>query len=105
MTITSADHAATHTFPSGFLWGTATASYQIEGGVNEGGRGESIWDRFAHTPGRILNGDTADVATDHYHRYREDVALMSELNLNAYRFSLAWPRLQPEGSGPLSADG
>ncbi len=105
MTITSAEHSATHAFPSGFLWGTATASYQIEGGVDEGGRGESIWDRFAHTPGRILNGDTGDVATDHYHRYREDVALMSELNLNAYRFSLAWPRLQPDGSGPLSADG
>ena len=105
MTITSTEHSATHAFPSGFLWGTATASYQIEGGVDEGGRGESIWDRFAHTPGRILNGDTGDVATDHYHRYREDVALMSELNLNAYRFSLAWPRVQPDGSGPLSAEG
>ena len=96
---------ATHAFPSGFLWGTATASYQIEGGVDEGGRGESIWDRFAHTPGRILNDDTGDVAADHYHRYREDVALMGELGLNAYRFSIAWPRLQPDGSGPLSADG
>ena len=105
MTITSAEHSATHAFPSGFLWGTATASYQIEGGVDEGGRGESIWDRFAHTPGRILNGDTGDVAADHYHRYREDVALMGELGLNAYRFSIAWPRLQPDGSGPLSADG
>ncbi len=73
--------------------------------VDEGGRGESIWDRFAHTPGRVLNGDTGDVASDHYHRYREDVALMGELGLNAYRFSLAWPRLQPDGSGPLSADG
>ena len=105
MTITSAEHSATHAFPSGFLWGTATASYQIEGGVDEGGRGESIWDRFAHTPGRILNDDTGDVAADHYHRYREDVALMGELGLNAYRFSIAWPRLQPDGSGPLSADG
>jgi beta-glucosidase len=105
MTITSAEPAAAHAFPNGFLWGTATASYQIEGGVDEGGRGESIWDRFAHTPGRILNGDTGDVAADHYHRYREDVALMRELGLNAYRFSLAWPRLQPLGSGPLSADG
>jgi beta-glucosidase len=105
MTITSAEHSATHAFPSGFLWGTATASYQIEGGVDEGGRGESIWDRFSHTPGRILNGDTGDVASDHYHRYREDVALMRDLGLNAYRFSLAWPRLQPDGSGPLSADG
>jgi beta-glucosidase len=105
MTITSSSQTSSQTFPSGFLWGTATASYQIEGGVREGGRGESIWDRFAHTPGRILNGDTGDVAADHYHRYREDVALMSELGLNAYRFSLAWPRLQPNGSGPLSADG
>jgi beta-glucosidase len=105
MTSTVAEHAAAHAFPSGFLWGTATASYQIEGGVDEGGRGESIWDRFAHTPGRILNGDTGDVAADHYHRYREDVALMGELGLNAYRFSIAWPRLQPRGSGSLSADG
>jgi beta-glucosidase len=101
MTMTTSEQ----TFPSGFLWGTATASYQIEGGVDEGGRGESIWDRFAHTPGRIVNGDTGDVAADHYHRYGEDVALMSELGLNAYRFSLAWPRLQPTGSGPLSPDG
>jgi Glycosyl hydrolase family 1 len=65
MTITSAEHLATHAFPSGFLWGTATASYQIEGGVDEGGRDESIWDHFAHTPGRILNGDIGDVAADH----------------------------------------
>ena len=105
MTINSPEHLATDAFPSGFLWGTATASYQIEGGVDEGGRGESIWDRFAHTPGRILNDDTGDVAADHYHRYREDVALMGELGLNAYRFSIAWPRLQPGGSGPLSGDG
>jgi beta-glucosidase len=105
MTTTSSEQTSPQTFPNGFLWGTATASYQIEGGVDEGGRGESIWDRFAHTPGRILNGDTGDVAADHYHRYREDVALMSELGLNAYRFSLAWPRLQPTGSGPLSPDG
>ncbi len=105
MTITSAERSAAHAFPSGFLWGTATASYQIEGAVGEGGRGESIWDRFAHTPGTIRNGDTGDVAADHYHRYREDVALMRELGLNAYRFSLAWPRLQPDGTGALSADG
>src|SRR5262245_45422453 len=105
MTTTSTEHSTAHAFPTGFLWGTATASYQIEGGVDEGGRGESIWDRFAHTPGRILNGDTGDVACDHYHRYDEDVALMSELGLNAYRFSLAWPRLQPGGSGPLSGAG
>jgi len=92
-------------FPDGFLWGTATASYQIEGAVREGGRGESIWDRFSHTPGRVRNGDTGDVACDHYHRWRDDVALMGELGVNAYRFSLAWPRLMPDGSGALSVAG
>ncbi len=103
--MTSTEQGSAPTFPAGFVWGAATASYQIEGGVDEGGRGESIWDRYAHTPGRILNGDTGDVASDHYHRYREDVALMSELGLNGYRFSVAWPRLQPTGRGPLSPDG
>ncbi len=92
-------------FPVGFRWGTATASYQIEGAVDEDGRGRSIWDTFAHTPGRILNGDTGDVACDHVHRYRDDVALMRDLGVNAYRFSLAWPRLQPTGTGPLNPDG
>jgi beta-glucosidase len=86
-------------FPPAFLWGTATASYQIEGAVAEDGRGESIWDRFSHTPGNIANGDTGDVACDHYHRYREDVDLMADLGLNAYRFSIAWPRLFPNGDG------
>lgn len=86
-------------FPDGFFWGTATAAYQIEGAVREDGRGESVWDRFCHTPDRIKNGDTGDVACDHYHRYREDVALMRDLGLNSYRFSIAWPRIQPEGSG------
>jgi beta-glucosidase len=105
MTMTSDSHTTALPFPSGFLWGTATASYQIEGGVHEGGRGESIWDRFAHTPGRVLNGDTGDVACDHYHRYRDDVALMRDLGVNAYRFSLAWPRLQPDGAGRLAAGG
>jgi beta-glucosidase len=105
MTLTSTESTASLEFPPGFLVGTATASYQIEGAVHEGGRGESIWDRFAHTPGRILNGDTGDVSADHYHRYREDIALMAELGLGAYRFSLAWPRLQPDGKGRLSADG
>jgi beta-glucosidase len=105
MTATSTETTTEGAFPSGFLWGTATASYQIEGAVHEGGRGESIWDRFSHTPGRTHDGDTGDVACDHYHRYREDVAVMSELGLNAYRFSLAWPRLQPEGRGPLSNEG
>src|SRR4051812_3670008 len=93
------------TFPPGFVWGVATAAYQIEGAVHEGGRGPSIWDTFAHTPGRIKNGDTADIACDHYHRYPEDVALMADLGLGAYRFSIAWPRVQPGGSGPANADG
>ncbi|GLZ04559.1 beta-glucosidase [Actinomadura sp. NBRC 104412] len=81
------------TLPEGFVWGAATASYQIEGAVNEDGRVPSIWDTFSHTPGKTLNGDTGDVATDHYHRWREDVASMAELGLDAYRFSIAWPRV------------
>jgi beta-glucosidase len=92
-------------FPDGFLWGSATASYQIEGGFDADGRGESIWDRFSKTPGKTVNGDTGDVACDHYHRYREDVALMKELGLQTYRFSIAWPRLFPTGSGPLNPKG
>jgi beta-glucosidase len=92
-------------FPEGFAWGTATASYQIEGAVDEGGRGRSIWDTFSHTPGKVHDGDTGDVADDHYHRYAEDVALMSDLGINYYRFSLAWPRLLPEGTGALNAAG
>ena len=75
-------------FPAGFTWGAATASYQIEGAVAEDGRGESIWDRFSHAPGHVADGDTGDVACDHYHRYREDVAIMADLGLNAYRFSV-----------------
>ena len=86
-------------FPAGFHWGTATASYQIEGGWQEGGKGESIWDRFTHTAGRIKHGATGDVACDHYHRFREDVALMKELHQTSYRFSIAWPRIQPTGRG------
>lgn len=92
-------------FPDGFAWGTATASYQIEGGVTEGGRGQSIWDTFAHTPGKVLNGDTGDDACDHYHRYPEDVRLLADLGVTHYRFSLAWPRVQPEGKGKLNPDG
>ncbi len=92
-------------FPKGFWWGTATASYQIEGAWNEDGKGESIWDRFVHTPGKIKNGDTGDVACDHYHRWREDIALMRSLNLNSYRFSIAWPRIQSAGSGPANPKG
>jgi beta-glucosidase len=92
-------------FPDGFFWGTATASYQIEGGWREDGKAESIWDRFAHTEGRIQGGDTGDVACDSYHRYREDVDLMRQMNLNSYRFSIAWPRVQPGGRGPANAKG
>jgi beta-glucosidase len=95
----------TRKFPKGFLWGAATASYQIEGAWNEDGRGESIWDRFAHTPGKIKNGDTGDVACDHYHRWEEDLDLMKSLNLTAYRFSIAWPRLFPEGRGRVNQKG
>jgi beta-glucosidase len=92
-------------FPAGFVWGAATAAYQVEGAVATDGRGPSIWDTFAHTPGVVLGGDTGDVAIDHYHRYREDVALMSSLGLTAYRFSVSWSRVQPYGSGPPNAKG
>ena len=92
-------------FPSGFLWGTATSAYQIEGAVNEGGRGPSIWDRFAHTEGKILDQSNADVANDHYHRYKEDVQLIKELGAKAYRFSIAWPRIFPEGTGSPNPKG
>lgn len=92
-------------FPEGFLWGSATASYQIEGAVREGGRGESIWDRFSHTPGRTPGGETGDVACDHYHRYRDDVGLMKKLGLAAYRFSVSWPRILPEGRGEVNQEG
>ncbi len=91
--------AADTLFPPDFRWGAATAAYQIEGAVNADGRGPSIWDTFSHTPAKTLNGDTGDVACDHYHRVPEDVALMRELGLNAYRFSIAWPRIFPTGDG------
>jgi beta-glucosidase len=93
------------TFDPGFLWGAATSSYQIEGAVTEAGRGPSIWDTFAATPGAVRGGDTGAVAADHYHRFPEDIALMAELGLRAYRFSLAWPRIQPTGSGPADRRG
>src|SRR5258707_15274977 len=81
-------------FPDGFLWGAATAAYQIEGAVTEDGRGPSIWDTFSHTPGKTFHGDTGDVATDSYHRYPEDITMLRRLGVGAYRFSLAWPRIQ-----------
>ena len=95
----------TTTFPDDFLWGAATASYQIEGAAHEDGRGESVWDRFAATPGKVRNGDTGEIACDFYHRYREDIALMKELGLDAFRFSIAWPRVLPEGRGRVNAAG
>ena len=87
-------------FPPGFLWGAATASYQIEGAHDEDGRTASIWDTFARTPGAVLGGDSGDVACDHYHRMPDDVALMKRLGLNSYRFSTAWPRIRPDGGAP-----
>ncbi|MBI5323541.1 MAG: beta-glucosidase [Bradyrhizobium sp.] len=96
---------ARSTFPKGFLWGTATSSYQVEGAVNEDGRGPSIWDRFAHTPGTISDRSTGDTASDHFHRYKEDVQLMKALGTKAYRFSIAWPRVFPEGTGSPNPKG
>jgi beta-glucosidase len=93
------------TFPTGFVWGAATSAYQIEGAVSDDGRGISIWDSFVRRPGRVLGGETADVAIDHYHRYREDVRIMADLGLTAYRFSISWPRVQPTGMGPLNPKG
>lgn len=92
-------------FPDGFLWGTATSAYQIEGAVNEDGRGPSIWDSYAHTPGNILDRSNADHANDHYHRYKEDVQLIKALGAKAYRFSIAWPRVFPEGTGTPNPKG
>jgi len=92
-------------FPAGFLWGSATASYQVEGAVQEDGRGPSIWDTFSHIPGKIKNGDTGVVADDHYHRYKEDIALMKALGLKIYRFSIAWPRVFPQGTGTPNPKG
>lgn len=96
---------AARQLPKGFFWGTATSAYQIEGAWNEDGKGPSIWDTYAHTPGKINNGDTGDVANDHYHRYKEDVALMRSVGANAYRFSISWPRIFPEGTGTPNQKG
>ncbi|HTV09826.1 MAG TPA: GH1 family beta-glucosidase [Candidatus Aquilonibacter sp.] len=104
------EHSADNTsnmrsFPADFLWGSATASYQVEGGVHEGGRGPSIWDTFSHRPGAIANGDTGDVSTDHYHRYKQDIALMKQLGLETYRFSVSWSRIFPTGAGAPNPQG
>ena len=92
-------------FPTGFTWGSASAAYQIEGAAAADGRGPSVWDTFARAPGNVRGGDTGDIACDSYHRYREDVALMAELGLNGYRFSVSWPRVQPGGRGPANQRG
>ncbi|MGB0010672.1 MAG: family 1 glycosylhydrolase, partial [Candidatus Sulfotelmatobacter sp.] len=92
-------------FPKDFFWGAATSAYQIEGAWKEDGKGESIWDRFAHTPGKIKNGDTGDLACDSYQRWREDIALARAMNLNSYRFSISWPRIQSSGAGPANSKG
>jgi beta-glucosidase len=95
----------TPTFPEDFRWGAATASFQIEGAAHEDGRGESVWDRFAATPGKVRSGDTGEIACDFYHRYPDDIALMKELGLDAFRFSIAWPRVLPEGRGRVNQSG
>jgi len=92
-------------FPEGFLWGTATASYQVEGAWNEDGKGESIWDRFTHTPGKVRGGVTGDVACDQYHLYPQDIALAKRLNQKSHRFSISWPRIQPVGTGTPNMKG
>ena len=92
-------------FPDGFLWGAATAAYQIEGAPDADGKGPSIWDTFSHTPGKVFHGDTGDVACDSYHRYPEDIAMLQRLGVGAYRFSLSWPRIQPDGRGPANQQG
>ncbi len=92
-------------FPDGFTWGAATAAYQIEGAWNEDGRGLSIWDTFCREPGRVERGECGDVATDHYHRWQEDVGIMADLGLKAYRFSVAWPRVLPQGTGHANPAG
>jgi beta-glucosidase len=94
-----------YVFPRGFVWGAASAAYQIEGACNEDGKGASIWDTFSHTPGKIKTGETGDVACDHYHRFSEDLQLARQMNIKAYRFSLAWSRIFPQGKGAVNERG
>src|SRR5215471_20745447 len=101
----AADRHAPAGFPKDFVWGTATSAYQIEGAVNEDGRGRSIWDTFSHTPGKIEDSTTGDRANEHYHRYKDDIALIKELGCKAYRFSIAWPRVFPDGDGKPNPKG
>jgi beta-glucosidase len=105
MTTTGSGTDGVLTFPPGFTWGAATAAYQIEGAARADGRGPSVWDTFSHTPGNVRHEDTGDIACDSYHRYREDAAIMASLGLNAYRFSISWPRVQPGGRGPVNQKG
>lgn len=93
------------TFPENFIWGAATASFQIEGGWDKHGKGESVWDRFSHTPGRVRNGDTGDMADDHYRLWKKDIRLMKQIGLQAYRFSISWPRVLPKGRGKVNQKG
>jgi beta-glucosidase len=90
---------------SDFLWGSATASYQVEGAYEEDGRGRTVWDDYSHTPGKVANGDTGDVATDHYHRFKEDIQLIQDMGINSYRLSLAWSRIIPDGEGAVNQAG
>ena len=92
-------------FPDGFLWGAATAAYQVEGAWDEDGKGPSIWDTFYHIPGKVKNNENGDVAIDHYHRYKDDVALMAQLGLKNYRFSISWSRVLPTGEGTINQAG
>ena len=102
MTTAETNSDGDFSFPPGFIWGAATAAYQIEGGAAADGRGPSIWDTFCRVPGNVRRGATGDVACDSYRRYREDVALLAEFGLTGYRFSISWPRVQPGGSGPAN---
>ena len=99
------ENAMASNYPDGFTWGVSTAAYQIEGAVTEDGRGPSVWDTFCKQPGKIADGSDGSIACDHYHRYPQDVALMKDLGVDAYRFSIAWPRVMPNGTGQVNAVG